>query len=81
MALVGVELETLVSEPDELTTRPPQFEKFLKLKTIPGIVCEIKFNKKNFITELCCFETTGKQLVFRKTPNVRTKLDNYMTKT
>ena len=24
MALVGVELETLVSEPDALTTRPPQ---------------------------------------------------------
>ena len=23
MALAGVELETLVSEPDELTTRPP----------------------------------------------------------
>ena len=25
MALVGVELETLVSEPDALTTRPPPF--------------------------------------------------------
>ena len=25
MALVGIELETLVSEPDALTTRPPPF--------------------------------------------------------
>ena len=25
MALVGIELETLVSEPDALTTRPPIF--------------------------------------------------------
>ena len=25
MALVGIELETLVSEPDALTIRPPQF--------------------------------------------------------
>ena len=28
MALVGVELETLVSEPDALTTRPPQIVQF-----------------------------------------------------
>ena len=25
MALIGVELETLISEPDALTTRPPRF--------------------------------------------------------
>ena len=29
MALVGIELETLVSEPDALTTRPPRTRKFL----------------------------------------------------
>ena len=29
MALVGIELETLVSEPDALTTRPPFTEPFL----------------------------------------------------
>ena len=28
MALVGVELETLVSEPDVLTTRPPPFDTY-----------------------------------------------------
>ena len=29
MALAGVELETLVSEPDTLTTRPPPDENFV----------------------------------------------------
>ena len=28
MALVGIELETLVSEPDALTTRPPLIKKY-----------------------------------------------------
>ena len=31
MALVGIELETLVSEPDALTTRPPPCATNLKL--------------------------------------------------
>ena len=30
MALVGIELETLVSEPDALTTRPPHIDKTSK---------------------------------------------------
>ena len=35
MALVGVELQTLVSEPDALTTRPPPryFNHFVEKKT------------------------------------------------
>ena len=32
MALVGIELETLVSEPDALTTRPPPTASIVKLK-------------------------------------------------
>ena len=31
MALVGIELETLVSEPDALTTRPPPCKTALRL--------------------------------------------------
>ena len=34
MALVGVELETLVSEPDALTTRPPPCASTLKRSSI-----------------------------------------------
>ena len=30
MALVGIELETLVSESDTLTTRPPQWSKHIQ---------------------------------------------------
>ena len=36
MALVGIELETLVSEPDALTTRPPPFCK-VTIKTYTGV--------------------------------------------
>ena len=33
MALVGVKLETLASEPDALTTRPPPCASFMAVKT------------------------------------------------
>ena len=34
MALVGIELETLVSEPDALTTRPPPCARLVKNSVI-----------------------------------------------
>ena len=34
MAVVGIELETLISEPDALTTRPPPCEPEYNLKTV-----------------------------------------------
>ena len=36
MALAGVELETLVSEPDALTTRPPPCQTFRFQKFMPN---------------------------------------------
>ena len=50
MALAGVELETLVSEPDALTTRPPPClltdvnikRKVTDNKTTPGFNCMMK---------------------------------------
>ena len=44
MALVGIELETLVSEPDALTTRPPP--RFL-ISLIVFVDCLCGFNQKN----------------------------------
>ena len=38
MALVGVELETLVSESDALTTRPPWLPSFKRAKMISTIL-------------------------------------------
>ena len=39
MALVGVELETLVSEPDALTTRPPPFALLLSIAHLRAASC------------------------------------------
>ena len=39
MALAGVEPETLVSEPDALTTRPPYFESLKQLVFIFQAIC------------------------------------------
>ena len=48
MALVAVELETLVSEPDALTTRPPSssFKPYLTLYI--GYSCSGKLNSVHF---------------------------------
>ena len=44
MALAGVELETLVSEPDALTTRPPFFLEEIKIVFIEnGIIPRDQF--------------------------------------
>ena len=43
MAIAGVELETLVSEPDALTTRPPPSNNDLKQPTrnlVSGLDCK-----------------------------------------
>ena len=39
MALVGIELETLVSEPDALTTRPPPFRELLVVFALIFFYC------------------------------------------
>ena len=38
MALAGVEPETLVSEPDALTTRPPSCDSFVKIFCFVGVL-------------------------------------------
>ena len=46
MTLAGVELETLVSEPDALTTRPPLLFKQKKNENSIKIVKSTEVNKK-----------------------------------
>ena len=49
MALVGVELETLVSEPDALTTRPPRLKTLhfdTMLRCFSSILCLATLVKK-----------------------------------
>ena len=43
MALVGIELETIVSEPDALTTRPLNFT--LTNQNINAIILKLKFDQ------------------------------------
>ena len=57
MALAGVKLETHASEPDALTTRPPQ-QLFLRVTSIWSysfvVVCYTKVRNKN---TWCCKES------------------------
>ena len=53
MALVGVKLETLVSEPDALTTRPPSIYVTLKISAA------ISFNQLAFLNSFFFFFNTS----------------------
>ena len=48
MALVGVEFETLVSEPDALTIRPKLTKFFCNLKNVQTGPIQFLFNSSNF---------------------------------
>ena len=41
MALVGIELEAIVSEPDALTTRPPPCANQLSVFALPTLNCNL----------------------------------------